>query len=271
MNDKTFEIYFKKHFLFPELSKKEEMECIITIQYLPENISVDKCIKKLTKATLRVILKVAKNYRGIGLPLEDLVQEGYFGIDDAIKTFNPFYDPQTRFATHAYSHIKNRILDALNTKTSNFPLPKPKKLAFWRLRKDPEKLEEKEKDELKQRLHKYEVVSLDALSSVPGFEQQFDINRPKTPEDEAIEKTNEEYLVLCLKKLLTPTEFRIALYLVGFKYMDCEQLTPKELAKKFEVDVVRIYQIKEKIRKKLVDGGLIECGKSLKKSKVFWK
>jgi len=271
MNDKTFEIYFKKHFLFPKLSKKEEMECIITIQYYPANIHIDECIKKLTKATLRTVLKVAKNYRGIGLPLEDLVQEGYFGIDDAIKTFNPFHDPQTRFATHAYSHIKNRILEALNTKTSNFPLPKPKKLAFWRLKKNPEKLEEKERKEIKQRLHKYEVVSLNTLSSVPGFEQRFNIEGPKTPEDEAIEKTNEEYLVLCLKKLLTPIEFRIALYLVGFKYVECEQLTPKELAEKFEVDVVRIYQIKEKIRKKLIIGGLVECGKNSKKSKVCWK
>lgn len=271
MNDKAFETYFKKHFLFLELSKEEELKCFKAICELNDSYYKEK----IRKAALRVVLKVAKNYRGIGLPLEDLVQEGYFGIDDAIRTFDPFHDPQTRFATHAYSHIKNRILEALNTKTSNFPLPKPKKLAFWRLRKDPEKLEEQERKEIKQRLHKYEVVSLDALSSVPGFEQHLNIEGPKTPEDEAIEKTDEEYLISVFKKLLTPTEFRMALYLIGFKYLDdpleCEQLTPKELANKFDVDVVRIYQIKEKIRKKLVEGGIVKCGKNLKKSKVNWK
>ena len=271
MNDKAFELYFKKHFLVSELSKEEELGCIIIIHSSSDSVYVDKCKKRIEKAALQTVLNIAKKYKGMGLLLEDLVQEGYFGIIDAIKTFDPFYDPQTRFATHAYPHIKNRILEALNNKTSNFPLPKSKKLAFWRLVKDPEKLEEKELNELKQRLNNYEVVSLDALSNVPGFEQQLVIEGPKTPEDEVIEKTNEEYLVSSLKKLLAPTEFRIALYLIGFKHLNCEQLTPKELAKKFEVDVVRIYQIKEKIRKKLITGGVVECGKNLKKSKVNWK
>lgn len=236
MNDKTFEIYFKKHFLFPELSKKEEMKCIITIQYLPENISVGRCIKKLVKVTLRTVLSVAKKYKGMGLPLEDLVQEGCFGINDAIKTFDPFYNPQTRFATHAYYHIKNRILEALNTD---------------------------------RKLIQNEVVSLDALSKVPAFEQQLDVEGPKTPEDELVEKSNEEYLVSCLEKLLTPTEFRIALYLIGFKYIDYEQLTPKELAEKIGVNPGYIRRIKRKIRKTLITGGLlIKCGKNLKKHRV---
>lgn len=268
MNDKAFELYFKKC-LVPSLSKKEEIECIKSIQYTPESFSADECTRKLIKTTLKTILNIAKKYRGMGSPLEDLVEEGVFGVVDAIKTYDPFYKPQTRFSTHAYSHIRNKILEALNKKTSNFPLSKPKKKAFWKLIQNPDEVDKKIRCELEQELHK--VVSLDALSEIPDFEQRFGIEGPETPEDEIIEKTNEEYLVLCLKKLLTSTECKIAFHLIGFKYLDYEQLTPKELAKEFGVKLERVYRIKEKIKKKLVEGGVIKCGKNWKRNRVNWK
>jgi len=267
MNDKSFELYFKKC-LVPQLSKEEEIDCIKNIQYSPESLSASECTRKLIKATLKTVLNVARKYRGMGLPLEDLVEEGVFGVVDAFKTYDPDYDPQTRFATHAYYHIKNRILEALNTKTLDFPLPLFKRRVFWKLMQNPDDVNEKDRYELEQKRHK--VISLDALSKI-DFEQKFGIEGPKTPEDEMIEKTDEEYLVLCLKRLLTSTECEIAFHLIGFKYLNYEQLTPKGLAKKINVDPKYIRQMKKKIQGKLVEGGLVKCGKSWKESKINWK
>lgn len=267
MDDKTFELYFKKHILVPELSKEEELDCTTTICNSTDPVLVNKCIEKLIRATLRTVLNVARKYKGMGLPLEDLVQEGYFGILDALKTYDPDYDPQTRFTTHAYYHIKNKILEALNTKTSDFPLPLFKRRTFWRLMRDPDEVSEKERYELEQKRHK--VVSLDALSKIPDFERKFGIEGPKTPEDEMIEKQNEEYLVARLEKLLTKEECKIVFYLAGFKYLDYGRLTLKELAKKIGVVPRHIRQIRRKIREKLVEGGLVEGKKQEKR--IVWK
>lgn len=268
MNDKTFELYLKTNVLIPKLSREEESDCVITIQGSVDPFLIDKYFKKLILASLRIVLSIAKKYEGMGLSLEDLVQEGYFGLCDALKGFDPYYEPHTRFTTFAFPYVKRRILIALNKKPSNIPLPESKKRAFWKLIQDPSKLEEKERDELEQK--QFEFLSLDALSEIPDFERKFGIIDYRTPEDEVIEKTDEEYLILGLKKLLTSKEFEISMYLVGFKNSEYKQLSPRELANKFGLKVARIYQLRKKIKEKLIEGGLVQCGVSQKRM-INWK
>lgn len=268
MNDKTFELYLKNHILIPKLSREEESDCVITIQGSVDPFLIDECFKKLIFASLRTVLSIAKKYEGMGLSLEDLIQEGYFGLCDALEGFDPYYEPHTRFTTFAFSYVKRRILIALNKKPSNIPLPESKKRAFWKLIQDPTQLERKERDELEQR--QFEFISLEALSEIPDFEQKFGVIDYYTPEDEVIEKTNEEYLISELKKLLTPKELEIAFYLIGFKNSDYKQLSPKEVSNLFNVKVARIYQLRKKIKEKLIEGGLIQCGPNQKKM-IAWK
>ena len=268
MNDKTFELYLKNNVLIPKLSREEESDCVITIQGSVDPFLIDECFQKLIRASLRTVLSIAKKYEGMGLSLEDLVQEGYFGLYDALKTFDPYYDPQTRFTTFAFSYVKRRILIALNKKPSNIPLPESKKKAFWKLIQDPTQLERKERDELEQK--QFELLSLEALSEIPDFEQKFGIINYHTPEDEVIERTDEKFLISELKKLLTPKEFEISMHLVGFKNSEYKQLSPKEVANKFSLKVARIYQIKKKIREKIIKGGVVQCGSSQRKM-INWK
>ena len=267
MNDKTFELYLKTNVLIPKLSREEESNCVITIQGSVDPFLIDKYFKKLILASLRTVLSIAKKYEGMGLSLEDLVQEGYFGLCDALKTFDPYHDPQTRFGTHAYWYIRSKILEALNTKTSDLPLPRFKRVTYWKLIKD-EDVEKKDERALNNVLHK--AVSLDALREIPDFEQKFNIIDYNTPETELIKKTNEKYLISRLEKLLSQKEFEIALYLVGFKNSDYKQLSPKEVASLFNVKVARIYQLRKKIKEKLVLGGLVKCLPNQKKM-INWK
>jgi len=268
VNDKTFELFLKTNVLIPKLSKEEESDCVITIQGSVDPFLIDECFKKLVFASLRIVLSIAKKYEGMGLSLEDLIQEGYFGLCDALEGFDPYYEPHTRFTTFAFPYVKRRILIALNKKPSNIPLPESKKRAFWKLIQDPTKLERKERDELEQR--QFEFLSLEALSEIPDFERKFGIIDYYTPEDVLVEKTNEEYLILELKKLLTPKELNIVLYLVGFKNSDYKQLSPKEVASLFNVKVARIYQLRKEIKEKLVSGGLVKCLPNQKKM-INWK
>jgi len=258
MDDKKFELYFK-NFLVPSLSKEEELDCTVTIYTSDDLQEKEECVKKLLRVTLRTVFNLARHYKGKGISLEELVSEGYNGLFKALDRFDPFYEPQTRFATFAYFYIKDNILGLFreNKKIHRCSTLKP---SLWELVQDSDV----SNVDLNQ-----EVVSLTALSKVPDFEQKFGIVGPKTPEDEIVEKTNEEYLISCLKELLDPRELEIAVSLIGFKYSNYENLTPKELASKLDISETRVYQLRKEIGKKLVAGGLIKRRKE--GSKVLWK
>lgn len=62
---------------------------------------------KLVNSHLRLVAKVARRYRGYGLPISDLISEGNVGLMQALKRFEP--DKGFRFATYAVWWIKASI------------------------------------------------------------------------------------------------------------------------------------------------------------------
>ncbi|RUL87116.1 sigma-70 family RNA polymerase sigma factor [Tautonia sociabilis] len=76
---------------------------------------------RLIRANLRLVVKVARDFEGRGLALEDLVGEGNLGLIRAAKEFDPRFG--TRFSTYASHWIKQAIRHALITTTATIRLP----------------------------------------------------------------------------------------------------------------------------------------------------
>ena len=62
----------------------------------------------LVHAHLRFVVKIANSYRGYGLRIEDLIEEGNIGLLEAVRRFDP--DRGLRFMTYAAYWIRATIL-----------------------------------------------------------------------------------------------------------------------------------------------------------------
>jgi RNA polymerase primary sigma factor len=76
---------------------------------------------RLIRCNLRLVVKIARDYLGRGLTLEDLVGEGNLGLIRATEEFDPAFG--TRFSTYAGYWIRQAIRHALLNTTSTIRLP----------------------------------------------------------------------------------------------------------------------------------------------------
>lgn len=91
---------------FPRLSPQQERELARRCKDGDE-----EAICQMVNANLRLVVSVAREYAGKGVPLLDLIQEGSIGLLAAAKRFD--YTLDFRFSTYATKWIRQGVLQCL--------------------------------------------------------------------------------------------------------------------------------------------------------------
>jgi len=110
-----------KHYLeeiakFPVITEEEEKK-------LGERIRQGdpEALQSLIKAHLKFVVSYVKKYRGMGLGLLDLINEGNVGLIEAAKRFDPTRN--VRFLSYAVWWIRQAIIHALTQSSRIFNIP----------------------------------------------------------------------------------------------------------------------------------------------------
>jgi RNA polymerase primary sigma factor len=70
-----------------------------------------------------LVRSVAFRYRNLGIPVEDLVQEGAIGLLTAVDEFDP--DRGTSFSTYAFWRIRSAVTHAVTARANLVRIPRP--------------------------------------------------------------------------------------------------------------------------------------------------
>jgi RNA polymerase primary sigma factor len=259
--DRSLDLYLREIGETPLINAEEEVRLARKIKQGDK-----KALEKLTKANLRFVVSVAKQYQNQGLSLADLINEGNIGLIKAAKRFD-----ETRgfkFISYAVWWIRQAILQALAEQSRIVRLPLNRVGTLHKIGKISSRLEqglgrEPSPEEIAKELELSEGevsdtlkisnshLSLDAPFSVSEDNSLIDIleDEFQPSPDEALLSNSLRIEIEKALDTLTPREAEvIGLY---FGLNSEKALTLEEIGARFSLTRERVRQIKEKAIRRL--------------------
>ena len=125
-------------------------------------------VERLTKANLRFVVSVAKQYQFQGLSLSDLINEGNMGLIRAAKKFDE--TKGFRFISYAVWWIRQSIMQALADQSRIVRIPLNKVGLTSKVSKAAQQLEQNfEREPTAEEISEYLDLDLDEVSSTMSF------------------------------------------------------------------------------------------------------
>ena len=259
--DTAIKLYLREIGQVKLLTPQEEIELAARIKKGDK-----KAREQMIKANLRLVVKIARDYEGIGLPLLDLISEGNIGLMKAVERFDP--SKGGKLSTYGSWWIKQSIKRALANQSKTIRLPvhlvdKISKMRRTAMRLQEELGREPTDDELggelgisasrvaQMRLAAIRPASLDAPigdEDSNNFAEVVQDEAADTPYEQLEEKTVTRMLQEMVKTL-DPREATILR--ARFALDGGPERTLEEVGEKFGVTRERVRQIQNIALKKL--------------------
>jgi RNA polymerase primary sigma factor len=112
----TIKAYMQDIGQIPLVNSREEVE-------LAEQIAAgsEEARARLIRSNLRLVVKIAHDFKGLGLPLLDLISEGNIGLMRAVEKFDPAKG--AKFSSYAAWWIKQSMRRALANQSRTIRVP----------------------------------------------------------------------------------------------------------------------------------------------------
>jgi RNA polymerase primary sigma factor len=223
-------------------------------------------LEKLTKANLRFVVSVSKQYQNQGLSLPDLINEGNLGLIKAAQRFD-----ETRgfkFISYAVWWIRQSILQALAEQSRIVRLPLNKIGSINKINKAYARLEQQNEREpdSQEIADMLDIPESEVKESIRNSGRHISMDAPLIQDEENTlydvlrsDETNtpeKELMVESLRKeidraisTLTPREADVVRLYFGLNSK--HPMTLEEIGEKFDLTRERVRQIKEKAIRRL--------------------
>ncbi|MCD6161345.1 MAG: sigma-70 family RNA polymerase sigma factor [candidate division Zixibacteria bacterium] len=259
--EQSLDLYLREIGETPLITAAEEVALAKKIK-----VGDQLALEKLTKANLRFVVSVAKQYQNQGLSLADLINEGNIGLIKAAKRFD-----ETRgfkFISYAVWWIRQAILQSLAEQSRIVRLPLNRVGTLHKIGKISSNLEqeygrEPSANEIAQELELTEKevadtlkisnshLSLDAPFSASEDNSLIDILEDEfqpSPDESLLDESLRVEIEKALDTL-TPREAEVINLYFGLTHE--KPLTLEEIGARFSLTRERVRQIKEKAIKRL--------------------
>jgi RNA polymerase primary sigma factor len=115
-SDAGFQHYLRQIAQYPLLTPAQEITLAAKIKKGDKNAK-----EEMIRANLRLVVKIARDYANLGLPLMDLISEGNIGLVKAVERFDP--SKGGKLSTYGAWWIKQSIKRALANQGKTIRLP----------------------------------------------------------------------------------------------------------------------------------------------------
>ncbi|MCX7642993.1 MAG: sigma-70 family RNA polymerase sigma factor [Armatimonadetes bacterium] len=226
----------------------------------------EKAREIMIESNLRLVVSIARKYRGYGVPLNDLIQEGNIGLIQAVDRFD--WKKGTRFSTCATLWIRQAVIRAIQAQSQLVKLPTRISEQLHKLNRAREVLtQELGREPTAQELARFMKMprtQVEELLSYPhqvsSLDEPVDSEEKVTlldaiedtstlnPEEEMIQRTLREHIDRALNEL--PENYRTVIKL-RYGLEDGQTHTYEEIGRRLGLSRQRVKQIADVALKRL--------------------